>query len=293
MAITKLLTDLDNVQALSDKPNEIEGLTPDQLKAKFDEAGNEIKTYINNTLTAEVDSLITGLQSGWKTPSGTFTFASADAPTFVMNTSVNLTSSLSVGMKIRLTQTTTKYFFITAITTNTITLYGGTDYTLVNATISNVGYSTEKAPYGFPMNPLKWTVRLVDTSLRSQTNPTAATYYNVGSLSLSVPIGEWKLGYDAVASGIRNSSVSAPLRATLSTSSSVESDAKLTTLGKVEQATTTNATLIAPFMREEIVTLASKTTYYLLLQMELTGSTNISWNGDKASTKIYAVCAYL
>ena len=55
MALTKLLTDLDNVQALSDSPNETEGLTADQLKAKFDEAGNEIKAYINDVLTEEQD----------------------------------------------------------------------------------------------------------------------------------------------------------------------------------------------------------------------------------------------
>jgi len=55
MALTKLLTDLDNVQALSDSPNETEGLTADLLKAKFDEAGNEIKAYINDTLTVEQD----------------------------------------------------------------------------------------------------------------------------------------------------------------------------------------------------------------------------------------------
>lgn len=58
MSLTKLTTDLENIQALSDKPNEIEGLTADELKAKFDKAGSDIKTYINDTLTTEVDSKI-------------------------------------------------------------------------------------------------------------------------------------------------------------------------------------------------------------------------------------------
>lgn len=57
MAITKLTTDLDNIQGLSDKPNEIDGLTADQLKALFDKAGEDIKTYLNSTLTDELDTL--------------------------------------------------------------------------------------------------------------------------------------------------------------------------------------------------------------------------------------------
>ena len=58
MSLTKLTTDLENIQALSDKPNEIEGLTADELKAKFDKAGNDIKTYINDTLTTETDTAL-------------------------------------------------------------------------------------------------------------------------------------------------------------------------------------------------------------------------------------------
>lgn len=57
MALTKLTTDLNNVQALADEPNDVTGLTAAQVKAVFDEAGNEIKTYINDTLTAEIDVL--------------------------------------------------------------------------------------------------------------------------------------------------------------------------------------------------------------------------------------------
>lgn len=57
MALTKLTTDLNNIQALNDEPNDVTGLTAAQVKAVFDEAGNEIKTYINDTLTAEIDVL--------------------------------------------------------------------------------------------------------------------------------------------------------------------------------------------------------------------------------------------
>lgn len=53
--ITKLTTDLNNIQSLNDEPNDVTGLTPAELKAVWDKAGNDIKTYINNTLTVETD----------------------------------------------------------------------------------------------------------------------------------------------------------------------------------------------------------------------------------------------
>lgn len=42
--------DLNIIAKLDDEPNDVGGLSSDQLKAKFDEAGNAIKDYINNTL---------------------------------------------------------------------------------------------------------------------------------------------------------------------------------------------------------------------------------------------------
>lgn len=60
MALTKLTTNLNNIQALHDRPNVTDGLTSDELKEKFDKAGNDIKSYINNTLTEEIDNLTAG-----------------------------------------------------------------------------------------------------------------------------------------------------------------------------------------------------------------------------------------
>lgn len=57
MALTKLTTNLNNIQALHDRPNTSDGLTADELKERFDRAGNDIKSYINNTLTEEIDGL--------------------------------------------------------------------------------------------------------------------------------------------------------------------------------------------------------------------------------------------
>lgn len=63
MALTKLTTNLNNIQALHDRPNVTDGLTADELKERFDKAGNDIKDYINNTLTEELDDSITNTYS--------------------------------------------------------------------------------------------------------------------------------------------------------------------------------------------------------------------------------------
>lgn len=56
MAFDKLDADLDVVQKLDDEPNDEGGLTADELKAKFDESGNLVKTYINDTLLPALEA---------------------------------------------------------------------------------------------------------------------------------------------------------------------------------------------------------------------------------------------
>ena len=59
MALTKLTNNLNIHQSLPDQPT----LTATELKQKFDEAADTIKTYINSTLTPQIDTLITALQN--------------------------------------------------------------------------------------------------------------------------------------------------------------------------------------------------------------------------------------
>ena len=60
MSLTKLNENLNNHQSLPDQPS----LTSQELKVLFDKAGNDIKTYLNTILTAEIDALISNIQSG-------------------------------------------------------------------------------------------------------------------------------------------------------------------------------------------------------------------------------------
>lgn len=54
MALTKFEKDMAIIQKLDDEPNDVGGLTSAELKAKFDEGGEAIKKYINDTLVPNV-----------------------------------------------------------------------------------------------------------------------------------------------------------------------------------------------------------------------------------------------
>lgn len=54
--LTRFTKNVNNIQSLSDKPNETDGLTAQGLKERFDKAGNDIKTFINGTLISEIET---------------------------------------------------------------------------------------------------------------------------------------------------------------------------------------------------------------------------------------------
>jgi hypothetical protein len=54
MPLTKFTGNTNNIQSLADKPTE----TPRELKVLFDKVGEDIKTYINEILTTEIDNLL-------------------------------------------------------------------------------------------------------------------------------------------------------------------------------------------------------------------------------------------
>ena len=165
---------------------EVDGLVADKQDTLV--SGTNIKTVNGNSLLG-----VGNLSTDWNLISATLTYASADSPTFVANTSIDLTSVIGVGMKIKLTQTTVKYFIVTAITSTTITLYGGTDYVLANATITLPYFSSMKSPFGFPLSEAKWTVSQEYTSFTLL--PVNKTWLNIGNYNVNVPIGNWKVRY--------------------------------------------------------------------------------------------------
>lgn len=56
MALSKLTKDMAIIRKLDDEPNDVGGLTAAELKAKFDEAGEAIKEFLNETLLPELSA---------------------------------------------------------------------------------------------------------------------------------------------------------------------------------------------------------------------------------------------
>jgi len=227
----------------------------------------------------------------WKDLGQTLTYTSADDPTYVATVSgVDVTSDISVGMKIRLSQTTggTKYFIVTAISFSTdtvITLYGGTDYNLENEAISTPVYSSVKAPYGFPLDITKWTQTTTSTSNSSQASPTQNVWYNLGG-NLVIPIGVWDVDYQIIG---RCTVASGSFKSTLSTTNNSESDADFSTFFSTTGGTDFNV----PMSKQKILSLTAKSTRYLNMKTIVSSASTLAIRGDLGTTVIKAVCIYL
>ena len=251
--------------------------------------GDNLKTLIEACCTEP---------TGWLSAGEDWTFASADSPTFTFTISGDKSAKYSPGMRIRIDQSGIKYFIITSVSYSspdtTITVYGGTDYTMTSATIESPCYSMLKAPVGFPLSPTKWSVSLVDSVDRYQNNPVKDTVYNLGSLSVTLPIGVWNVFFQVVSVCAAASGSYTDIYSGLSTSLSSFNNQSLR--GRTYLATTSGGAgiSIGNITRSTILTLTSKTTYYVLCMTDLENQSIIGFNGAAdASTEVHAICAYL
>lgn len=95
-------------------------------------------------------------EDGWTAANETWTYASSTTFTIVGDA----TSKYQKGDKLRLVQTTTKYFYVIGISfggvDTTVTVTGGSDYSIANASITAPHFSHIENPVGFPQW-LNWT----------------------------------------------------------------------------------------------------------------------------------------
>lgn len=230
---------------------------------------------------------------GWIADANTWTYSSADAPTFVISVNADMTGVLSPGMRIKLTQTTAKYFVVMVVGNfgggaTLITVDGGTDYTLANAAITSPYYSTAKAPLGFPLDVTKWRLVVSDTSDQTQASPSAATWYNIGTISIAIPLGLRLVYYSVLLDARRSSNGACGQDVTLSTANNSESNTAFTST-----LYDSNTMIVQQFVHREVyLTLVSKTTYYLNSQGQ-TGMASIDFRGDKTPTLVVAQNPYI
>jgi hypothetical protein len=119
---------------------------------KVDGVTDILAEHINSPqeeiVALETEALIN--MGGWVSANETWTYASATTITI----SGDKSGKYQKGDKIKLTQTTVKYFYIVNVVysspNTTLTITGGTSYTLTNAAISANFYSKADNPQGFP-----------------------------------------------------------------------------------------------------------------------------------------------
>lgn len=229
---------------------------------------------------------------------GVCTYETADSPTFQLSIASDVTGIIGVGFRIKLTQTTAKYFIVTSIgtyngTKTIITVYGGTDYTLANAPITSPYYSNVKAPFGFPLDPTKWTVTLNDVTSRSQASPVSNVVYNLGSLSISVPIGVWDVRAMIAGYAQANASTAAlDFNCGLSTSTSNFSNANLKAKNQLNAALNGNA-LVTTFTIIGDISVTAKTIYYVVASTAASTVSLIGLTNATVSLNIYLRSAYI
>ncbi len=288
------ILDALSIDAIAEKTNGA-GVTVDGilLKDSLDVSGIIDKASAQ-TITGRKDfsAGAFGAWDGWQIANEAWAFDSADAPTFTISVPSDATTKYSPGMRIKLTHGgSVKYFIITKVATTVLTLYGGTDYTLAAGAITLPYYSTQKAPLGFPLNPNKWTVEVLDTD-NDTTDPAAATWYNLGSVQISIPIGVWRTSYKALLYIAKAASVTTDWGyITLSTANNSASDADLTTANSLGGASGSLA-LATPQYCEKTLVIAAKTSYYLNCMASADLNT-IGVYGGIEKTIIRAVCSYL
>lgn len=235
---------------------------------------------------------------GWEYFNDNGAYQSADSPSFVIRfASVDYSSILSAGMRIRLKQGGSyKYFIITKVSfsTNTdVTVYGGTDYTLTNAAITDLWISSQKSPLGFPMAVEKWTVETSDTSNYGQAAPAQNTWYN--KITFDVPIGSWEISYRVLLSILGNTGGSTGVRGFVTMSATTsEDDTKMTSGTALSGASSTTLRSTVTVTARKNISLTTKTTYNINVKQDQSSvPDSMTIAGSTAPTVLRAVCALL
>lgn len=239
---------------------------------------------------------LTGSWLGWTASSDSWTYSSYDSThkTGVITVPSDATTKYSVGWRIKFNNNSaTQYGIITAITSTTLTIYFGTDYSLTNSSITLPFYSSDKAPLGFPADPTKWTVKVTNTSSTLTTIISTNTPVNDKSISINVPIGAWTLGFSgALSKGVTGSS-NYDAYGGLDTANNTLSDGELIANASMNWSYASGNFYYHVF-RYKDVPIISATTYYLNVAVHTGGgSVTAGFRGDVETTVVWATCRYL
>lgn len=231
----------------------------------FNGNGNDSNANANN-LTANGSATATNSDSPFAlsasgVPTGTTDFGIAQAVTFSTNTT--LTVQVPEG--------------------NTIPTSGG---------ISALAYSVHKVPYGFVAGQDKWSVETQDMVDRTQSSPVSGTWYNPGSISLSVPIGAWAIYWSAIQYSSKAAATSTRNFAGLATANNAAPYTNTLKASLYVNGASGSQDLRGTATRQDTLSLTVSATYYLNTMSNNTDAA-IGFLGAEATSVIKATNAYL
>lgn len=269
----------------------------DDTKTFFAEDHEQVTSEVVAIETALGANLANLGLNGWLPLATIPTLQASDDPVYTLRFASDMTALIGLGNRIKLTQHgIVKYFIVVKVGAYTgvytdIDVYGGTDYDIENTgtyLVTLPNFSIVKAPFGFPLDPIKWTESLIDGGDRSQASPTNNVWYNLGSLLLSIPIGSWEVYYKVIFEMHCSSAVDHYCAISLSTSSSSATDNEFQFF--LRNADTYSWT---PCFTKKSIIQTVKTTRYLIARQASNNISNFDFRGDQGYTVIKAICAYL
>lgn len=241
--------------------------------------------------------------SGWyeESPDRTWTFVSANAGgnMFTVYVSGDVTNIYRVRMRVRAKQGADYLYFIVHSVSSydsgndrtTLMLFGGTDYDLTSAAITDVAFSKDRFPAGFDVDPDKWSISMVDANGRTSTTFGGVVLVDA-SHYIDLPVGHWLTGYQAYV-GFVGVTTNMNVNLALSTSSSSISDKQY--MRGYQTVATGDVTPISKNieMPPTLISVTSETRYYLVGIFVSSTGTNWSMEGaDYAPTVIRALSGY-
>lgn len=162
---------------------------PDTYTTKVDGVDTVMAAHINNLQDAmmAVEDFALDLRDGWCYDTDTWTYVSA---TSFKIAGKDVRYRFPKGTKIKLVQSgSTNYFYVIATaysTDTTITITGGSDYTLASATISGQAYSYAAAPQNFPKRFAYTPIVTYDGGTTDPTSITTTFHFSINGSLVSV-----------------------------------------------------------------------------------------------------------
>ena len=115
-----------------------------------------------NATATQYNALRADMGTGWINPEITATYSSVTGQVGVITVPTDATTFFEVGDKIRFKQGGGyKYFYVTAVTSTSLSISGGGEYTLTNAAITDFYLSKWVSPVDWPLSETMY-VTLVD-----------------------------------------------------------------------------------------------------------------------------------